>query len=211
MGIDRAAILLDGEFVKKVLSRRLGRFPSARDVGAEVDRIRSSDELRDSSLYRVFSYTADPFHGTRTHPVSKVSITYHETAAHRRNVALIERLERLPDFAVRRGTLVHQGWQLRPRYVSRLTRGDDAPLQADDVVARLQQKGVDMRVGLDIASLALKRLVTGIVLVAGDSDFLPALKLARREGLKVFLDTLGTSFVRAELTAHADRVIGPEA
>ena len=39
-----------------------------------------------------------------------------------------------------------------------------------------------MRVGLDIASLTLKKQVEVIVLVTGDSDFVPAMKFARREG-----------------------------
>lgn len=34
----------------------------------------------------------------------------------------------------------------------------------------------------DVASLTLKKQANTIVLVAGDSDFVPAAKLARREG-----------------------------
>ena len=78
---------------------------------------------------------------------------------------------------------------------------------AQDIVPKVRQKGVDMRIGLDIASLALKRLVSTIVLVTGDSDFVPAMKLARREGLRVLLDPLGSSRVRPELKVHADRGI----
>ncbi len=54
----------------------------------------------------------------------------------------------------------------------------------------VSQKGVDMRMGLDIAALAFKRLVKRIVMVAGDSDFVPAAKLARREGIDVVLDPM---------------------
>jgi len=211
MHVDRVAILLDGEFVKKILSQRRGRFPSAADIAAEVDRIRRGDGVRDHQLHRVFFSTADPFAGTRTNPMSGDQVRSERTAAHRRNRSLTARLELLPDFAVRRGTLVHLGWQLRPAFVRRLKRGEQALLQPDDVIPRLEQKGVDMRAGLDIASLALKRLVGTVILVAGDADFIPALKLARREGLKVFLDTLGASHVRGELRVHADRVIAPEA
>ena len=48
-----------------------------------------------------------------------------------------------------------------------------------------------MRVGLDIASLTLKKQVDVIVLVTGDSDFVPAMKFARCEGAQLFLVTLG--------------------
>ena len=79
-------------------------------------------------------------------------------------------------------------------------------MSPQDVVPKVRQKGVDMRIGLDIASLALKRLVSTIALVTGDSDIVPAMKLARREGLRVLLDPLGHS-VRPELKVHADRVV----
>jgi uncharacterized LabA/DUF88 family protein len=66
-----------------------------------------------------------------------------------------------------------------------------------------QQKGVDMRIGLDIAALTLKRHADIIVLVAGDSDFVPAMKFARREGAQLFLVTLGHA-IRSEMREHAD-------
>ncbi len=210
MGGDRVAILLDGEFVKKVLSQRRGSFPSSDDVAREVSRIVRSDGIRGRPLYRIFFYTADPFSGTRSHPMSGEQVRFDRTAAHRRNRRLTDELEVLPDFAVRRGTLVHLGWQLRPSFVRALSRGEQTRLAPDDILPRFEQKGVDMRIGLDIATLALKRLVSTVVLVAGDSDFLPALKLARREGLTVYLDTLGARHVRGDLKVHADRVIEAE-
>ncbi|WP_204245095.1 NYN domain-containing protein [Cloacibacillus sp. An23] len=53
----------------------------------------------------------------------------------------------------------------------------------DDVTLNVKQKGVDMRIGLDIASVTYKKQVQRIVLISGDSDFVPAAKLARREGM----------------------------
>jgi uncharacterized LabA/DUF88 family protein len=44
---------------------------------------------------------------------------------------------------------------------------------------------------LDIASVAYKRQADQIVLVAGDADFVPAAKLARREGIDFILDPCG--------------------
>ncbi len=58
-----------------------------------------------------------------------------------------------------------------------------------DVYYSLRQKGIDMKIAVDITSLALKRFVDKIVLIAGDSDFVPAAKLARREeGIDFVLD-----------------------
>ena len=67
------------------------------------------------------------------------------------------------------------------------------------------QKGVDMRIGLDIASLAFKKQVDQIVFVAGDSDFVPAAKLARREGIDFLLDPMWST-IHAELHEHVDGV-----
>jgi uncharacterized LabA/DUF88 family protein len=67
----------------------------------------------------------------------------------------------------------------------------------------LRQKGVDMRIGLDIASITLKRLASTIILIAGDADFVPAAKLARREGMQFILDPLWQS-VSDDLFEHID-------
>ncbi len=67
----------------------------------------------------------------------------------------------------------------------------------------LRQKGVDMRIGLDIASITLKKQASTILLVAGDADFVPAAKLARREGVQFILDPLWQS-VSNDLFEHID-------
>jgi uncharacterized LabA/DUF88 family protein len=48
--------------------------------------------------------------------------------------------------------------------------------------------------------------VRAVVVVTGDSDFVPAFKFARREGVKVILETMGHN-VRTELRAHSDLVL----
>ena len=67
----------------------------------------------------------------------------------------------------------------------------------------MRQKGVDMMIGVDIASMAFKKQVDKIILIAGDSDFVPAAKLARREGIDFILDSLGAS-IKPSLSLHID-------
>lgn len=62
-----------------------------------------------------------------------------------------------------------------------------------------------MRIGLDIASMTLKRQVDTLILVTGDSDFVPAAKLARREGVEFLLDPMWQQ-VSDELSEHVDGV-----
>ena len=76
-------------------------------------------------------------------------------------------------------------------------------LDAGAVTLGLRQKGVDMRIGIDIAALALKKQADTLVLVAGDSDFVPAAKLARREGIDFILDPLWQQ-INTDLFEHID-------
>lgn len=72
-----------------------------------------------------------------------------------------------------------------------------------DCVLNVDQKGVDMKIGLDIASLAYKHQVNQIVLISGDSNFVLAAKLARREGMDFILDPLGAP-IKPDLFEHID-------
>jgi len=96
-------------------------------------------------------------------------------------------------------------WIIRPSSAKDLLSGKKLveDLSDDDFTYDVQQKGVDIRLGLDIASLAYKRLVSRIILVTGDSDFVPAAKLARREGIEIVLDPMWAS-VNDYLYEHID-------
>jgi uncharacterized LabA/DUF88 family protein len=76
-------------------------------------------------------------------------------------------------------------------------------LDSQNIRLGLRQKGVDMRIGIDISSLTLKKLVDTIILVSGDSDFVPAAKLARREGVEFILDPLWQN-INTDLFEHID-------
>lgn len=95
---------------------------------------------------------------------------------------------------------------IHPNKLSKAKKSGDASINvsAKDITPDIQQKGVDMRIGIDIASISLKRYADVIVFVGGDSDFIPALKFARTEGRQVILFTLGHRGVLSELKASAD-------
>ena len=60
-----------------------------------------------------------------------------------------------------------------------------------------------MRIGIDIASVSYKKQVSQIVLISGDSDFVPAAKLARREGIDFILDPMHAP-IKPDLHEHID-------
>lgn len=207
MATERIAVLVDGEFAKKILKSRFRRIPSHREMMDEVGRMLGTTPASDYKLYRVFYYTAEPLSGVVRNPLDGSKLDLGATDVHRANTKLIDKLENEPFVAVRRGSLVHHGWEVKNRALRALTTGMQTSISARDIVPKINQKGVDMRIGLDLATLALKRLVAAVILVTGDSDLVPAMKLARREGLQVFLDTIGSKSIRPELKHHADFIL----
>jgi uncharacterized LabA/DUF88 family protein len=57
--------------------------------------------------------------------------------------------------------------------------------------------------GLDWTSLAYKGQINQLVLISGDSDFVPAAKVARREGIDFVLDPMWST-IRPDLHEHID-------
>ena len=131
-----------------------------------------------------------------TQPISRSSYTF--TARY----GFLDDLAKRERFAVRRGQLAFRGWQLRhydlPPGMT-LSDGHFKP--------RFEQKGVDMRIGLDIANFTDRRSVDRLLLIAVDNDIIPAMKYARRGGLEVGIVQLpAPSYLTDGLRAHADFV-----
>ena len=119
---------------------------------------------------------------------------------------LFEELKKKRKLALRIGTVKDNGsWQIYAPKVKELLNGsisvDD--LSELDVYLNIRQKGIDMKIGVDITSLSLKRFVDTIVLFSGDADFVPAAKLARREGVDFILDPMNAN-VDPQLFEHID-------
>jgi uncharacterized LabA/DUF88 family protein len=94
-------------------------------------------------------------------------------------------------------------------FLKRKLGSQSFPLSAGAVLAfidAIRKHAVLESIGLDIAALTLKAHVSVIVLVTGDSDFVPAMKFARREGAQVLLVTLGHP-IRSDMLEHSDLVL----
>lgn len=106
---------------------------------------------------------------------------------------------------MRMGETTFNGWRVKARLFN--TKSNSVALTSSDVLTNISQKGVDMRIGMDIASLTLKKIVHTLVLVTGDSDFVPAMKFARREGANLFTVSLGHK-VKESFSEHSDLELG---
>jgi len=203
----RVAVFIDGGFLKeKYRFYHQGRFPTAEDVLTIRDQVISSEPLRNFSLFRVYYYDCEPYEGTIEHPVTKEVVDISDTPSARAQRHFLRTLRSKERMAVRIGELVYKGWKIDSRALQRLSEGDEASITGTDLIPDLNQKQVDIKMGLDIAWMAQKRIVEAFALVAGDSDLVPALKFARQEGILTFLAPLGHS-LRFDLIEHSDGLI----
>jgi uncharacterized LabA/DUF88 family protein len=197
------ALLIDGGFIK----RRIGTAKqpmTASTLQAFVDKLVKHDALANMRLHRIYFYDAEPLRDRADKPLQGGQVDFGATPLAQRSMKLHEELKRHPFFALRMGELALGGWAVAAEKIK--VNAPAVTIDAADLRPVIRQKGVDMRIGLDIASLTLKKLVDVIVLVTGDSDFVPAMKFARREGAQLYLVPLGHS-VREGMHEHADLVL----
>ena len=197
----KAAVLLDGGFVLRRLRAMLGREPFANDVLGFAHDCLTDDE----ELFRIYYYDCPPFGGELVHPMSAALEDYSKTAVFSGRTRLLDKLERADHVALRAGQLAARGWKLRNRSQQELMLHPRA-CAAGDFEPDFHQKGVDMKIGLDVAWLSSKGIVDRIVLVTADTDFVPAMKFARREGVQVVLVPMNCRVLSKTLRAHADEV-----
>ena len=157
-------------------------------------------------MYRIFYYDCEPSAVKFQHPITGKNIDFSKTDEFKFRHAVFDELKKKRKVALRLGYLQdRKNWKVRPEKHQKLLRGTITYNEIDehDVTRDLVQKGIDIKIGVDIASLALKKQVNQIVLVSGDSDFVPAAKLARREGVDFILDPLWNP-INSELHEHID-------
>jgi len=160
-----------------------------------------------SILYRIFYYDCPPLDKRVFHPLNGKNIDFKTTPTYNWTLNFFKALCQKRKLALRLGKLEENKafYNIKQQPLRKLCRGEKqiSDLEDNDFVVAFTQKGVDMRIGLDIASLSYKRQVDQIVLISGDSDFVPAAKLARREGIDFILDPLGQK-INNDLFEHID-------
>lgn len=217
------AIVVDGAyFLRRFKNRYPALDPSdSQDVADGLIKLASDhlqiankanwaqfDNIIESNLlYRIFFYDCPPLMKRVHLPISKRSLELGKTETASARLALHQKLIGIRKVALRLGRLNDKiGWRVKPDAVDRwISAPQSAVPTDDDFEIDTVQKGVDMRLGLDVASMAFKKQVDQIILVAGDADFVPAAKLARREGIDVVLDPMGGTPAK-DLIANVDGV-----
>jgi len=172
-----------------------------------INNYRTRYNIPPTELYRIFYYDAKPFEGDSHNPISNRSFNFKNTTQYRFRNILFEELKKQRKIALRLGFLKSSSkeWVIRSKYTKPLLSGklQISELSENDIEFPLNQKAVDMKIGLDIATLAFKKQVDQIILIAGDSDFVPAAKFARREGIDFILDPM-LNYIDPTLHEHID-------
>lgn len=202
------AILIDGGFFLKRYFK-LYKNPKTHtpaEVAKNLYTLAHRHVGNDNYLYRIFYYDSVPFDKRLHNPISGKVIDFAKSDQAKFRNEFFEELKKKRKVALRLGYLREsKNWLIRPRLTKELFKKNIAvdDLKEDDVFYELRQKGIDIKIGIDIASMAIKRLVDRIVLFSGDSDFVPAAKLARREGIDFILDPMWNP-IDANLFEHID-------
>ncbi len=198
------AFIIDGNYMRRRVFR-LGAFPFD---GPQIRKYCCSHLKKTDTLYRIFYYDSPPLEATGHHPISKKHMDFSSSDVAVRQRELLDSIRRTPNFALRLGRAAwHKGWRINPSVQKDLLNGKIKAKDIDPnaVLPDVKQKLVDMKIGLDIASIALKRVATHLIVISGDADLVPALKLARTEGLQVGLDPMWQNVSR-DLEEHVDYI-----
>ena len=208
----KMAILVDGGFYLKRAKCLKGE-KTARDRAEElVQYCKKHVENENAELYRIFYYDCDPIGKKAFHPLHNRTFDQSKTDAYKWKMDFFDELAKKRKLAIRKGEPLEGSCEFAmkttvARDIVRGKRSADS-LCDDDFVLDVQQKGVDVRIGLDLALIAHERFADQIVLITGDSDFVPAAKYARRHGIDFIIDPMWHPF-RPELGIHVDGMHTP--
>jgi uncharacterized LabA/DUF88 family protein len=183
----RVVVLIDGGHLR-VMARK-----AQHNYNPDfIEKFAADCITEDEELIRVLYYDCAPYTGEARLPVSG------NIKKFQGDDGWLKGLASRNLFAVRLGVLKFRGY--KPKYLP------VAPkiLSDDDFLPDFEQKGVDMRIGLDIATFSALSSVDRIILVSGDTDCIPAMKHARIAGLQMVMIELPNHKLAPELTWHCD-------
>lgn len=210
----KIAVLIDGGFfIKRYNSMyNKGRTKSPDDVANDMYTLAHNHVGKENYLYRIFYYDCLPFDKKAHNPISKKCIDFSKTPEANFRIAMYESLKQKRKVALRLGYIKESHeWKISNKKLMGLIKREITidDIKAEDLYYELKQKAIDIKIGVDIASMALKKFVDRIVLISGDADFVPASKLARREGIDFILDPMG-SHIDPSLFEHIDGKKSPK-
>lgn len=208
----RMALLVDGGFYLKRAKSLRGKKTARGRADELIKYCHDHAKHEGAEIYRVFYYDCDPLDKKVYHPALGRTVDLGKTDDYDWKRSFFDELARKRKVAIRKGQELEGSCEyvLKRDVVKALVNGkrDAKSLTTGDFVLDIQQKGVDVRIGLDLALIAHERFADQIVLITGDSDFVPAAKYARRHGIDFIIDPMWHPF-RPDLGVHTDGMYTP--
>ena len=155
--VDKLAVFIDGGYIEKILQNEFG--------GMFVDYSTLSRGIASSigselELFRIYFYHCLPYKGN---PPSE-----EDSRRFANRERFFNALRGKPRFEVRLDVLRRTG-------------------PAPDGTYDYEQKMVDALLSIDLVRLSARQIISHAAIVAGDGDFVPAVKAAREEGVLIWL------------------------
>ena len=155
--VHKVAFFIDGAYLDHVL---VSEFSNKRINYQLFTRAIVAKAGSDREIVRVYYYHCLPYQDT--HPTPEQSERFSGMQR------FFRALQRTSRFEVRQGRLAYRG--------------------LDDKGAPIfEQKRTDLLLGIDLVLLATKRSIDEAFIIAGDSDFIPAIQAAKSEGVVIYL------------------------
>jgi uncharacterized LabA/DUF88 family protein len=169
-------VFIDGGYFEQVMKSRF--------ASPKIDFNKLSQEIAktiapETIILRTYFYDALPFKSSE--PTEEERILYDNKQR------FLYTINQLPRYQVRYGRCVQRG-----------VRSDGRP--------RYTQKQVDVLLSVDLARLSAKGKINYAAIVGGDTDFVPAIEIAKEEGVIIYLFH-EEGFRRNELWSIADERI----
>ena len=205
------AILVDGGFYQRRAQYHWKEKTPQERADELMDYCKSHIHAHDR-LYRIFYYDCPPSGKKVFNPITQKQVDLSRSPLYTWMTDFQDAMRSKRKVALRLGELSdnHAYYAINAVATKRLFNGSRkvSDLTDADLTLRIEQKGVDMRIGIDIASMAYKKQINKLILISGDSDFVPAAKLARREGIDFVLDPMGAP-IKPSLNEHIDGLVSP--
>ncbi len=154
--MSRVAIFIDGGHISKLAANEFGVPVDYGRLSAEIAATIDARTVEPVELLRTLYYNCLPYQSARPTP--------DEAKRYGASRKFHQQLEKIPRYQVRLGRLAYRGQDAKGRPI-------------------FQQKRVDLMLGLDFALLAGGHQVQHAAILSGDSDVIPAVEVAKQEGV----------------------------
>lgn len=156
----KVAVFVDWEAVRKGVFEKSSFKIDYNKVDNVIKFVEAFIKKDEEEIYRTFVYLCEPYKGEAG------GVNYSQSATTKAGMSFIEKLQVKDLIAVRKGTIAYRGKDDKGKPI-------------------FMQKQVDMLLGLDIAHIAYNRLADRALILSFDTDMVPAMKVARINGLQV--------------------------